>query len=256
MKKSARAALTLGALIGVGWVLKPVEAGLQADLSRAWSGSAPVERDEGLARAVLGGFRGVTADALWLEAYATWERRDWAATETWLNLTTTVDPRPLAFWLTGARIIAYDIPVWRIEVEGAAESGRIIEEQARRALQRLAQAREVFPRTSAIWIEMGNIELNRRHDLEAAAADYRRAAEMPDAPFFAARIHGELLRRLGRKREALAWLERIYPTLPRAGVSNDREAIEEARADVVWERIEALRRDLGDETARDKNEAR
>jgi hypothetical protein len=49
---------------------------------------------------------------------------------------------------------------------------------------------------------------------EAAAELYRRAALRPGAPFYAGRIYGEMLRRLGREREAYDWLRGIYAELP------------------------------------------
>jgi hypothetical protein len=60
---------------------------------------------------------------------------------------------------------------------------------------------------------------------------------MPGGPYYAARLHAEMLRRAGRKAEALAWLVQLHPQLPR----ND----EAAAADVVLERIRELEHELG-----------
>jgi hypothetical protein len=51
-----------------------------------------------------------------------------------------------------------------------------------------------------------------------------------------ARLHAEMLRRAGRKAEALAWLVQLHPQLP----VND----EAAGADVVLGRIRDLEREL------------
>jgi hypothetical protein len=51
-----------------------------------------------------------------------------------------------------------------------------------------------------------------------------------------ARLHAEVLRRAGRKAEALAWLVKLHPTLP-AGDDG-------AAADVVLGRIRDLEREL------------
>ncbi len=192
---------------------------------------------------VLGGWRTLAADLVWLRAYATWEKRDAPATESLIELATAIDPQPLYFWLNGARMMAYDMPVWRIVAAGgfdavsATEQERIGREQAWRALRFLAKARRSHPAAAALWIEQANIELNRLHEVAAAAESYRRAAEQPNAPYFAARIHAELLRRLGRKEEALAFLTHLLPTLP---ARDDAAAVEVVRA-----RIAALRRELG-----------
>jgi hypothetical protein len=90
--------------------------------------------------------------------------------------------------------------------------------------------------TSALWIERANIELNCLHDVALAAESYRRASEQPDAPYFPARIHAELLRRQGMKGEALAWLAKLYPTLP--------THVEAAAAALVLTRIRELENEL------------
>jgi len=190
----------------------------------------------------LGGFRALAADLLWLRMYAGWERRDLPGTQTLIRAVVAVDPRPAYFWINGARILAYDQPVWRIEAEGGFEAvpterRRVIEvEQARLALRLLEEARGLRASTAAMWTEQANIELNKLGDIAAAAASFRRAWEQPAGPYYAARIYGELLRRLDRHREAYEWLCSLYPKLP-----PDDEA---ADAPLVLARIRELERML------------
>src|SRR6266536_959897 len=102
------------------------------------------------------------------------------------------------------------------------------------ALRHLDAAAQVHPQSVDLWIERANIQLNALKDYAAAAESYRRAWEMPRAPYYVARLYAEVLRRAGRKTDALAWLVQIHPTLPR----ND----EAAGADVVLGRIRELER--------------
>ncbi|HTO02050.1 MAG TPA: hypothetical protein VL069_00040, partial [Opitutus sp.] len=198
--------------------------------------------------AVLGGFRAIAADLVWLKSYFAWERRDVDATEPLLQLTTVLDGRPLSFWLNGARIIAFDITAWRIDaahgVGPVPESARtrLAELQGHRALLFLQRGLAQHPHRASLWIERANIELNCLHDPSLAAESYRRASEQPDAPYFSARIYAELLRRLGRKEEALAWLVELYPRLP--------VHVEAAAADVVLGRIHQLEDELSIEPAK------
>jgi hypothetical protein len=191
---------------------------------------------------VLGGFRAVAADLAWLRAYVAWEKRDAPATESLLQLATVLDGRPLYFWLNGARMTAYDIPAWQIDEAGGcgvvspAEQKRIVEKQARRALSSLEVAMTYHPTSAALWIERANIELNRLDDPESAAESYRRASEQPGAPYYPARLHAELLRRLGHKAEALVWLVKLYPRLPKE--------VEAAAAGLVLTRIRSLETEL------------
>jgi tetratricopeptide (TPR) repeat protein len=197
---------------------------------------------QGISVGLFGGFRALLADFLWLRVNVLWERGELAGTLQTLRLATTVDPRPIVFWVTGARMLAYDMPAWRVTALGgydvvpAGIRRGIAEEQARLALAWLDDARLIHPESAAILIEQANISLNVRHDLEAAAASYREAAEQPDAPPYAARIHAELLRRLGRKTEALEWLVRLHPHL-----SPGDQA---AAADLVLARIRDLEAEL------------
>jgi hypothetical protein len=196
----------------------------------------------GTSIAILGGCRALAADLLWLETYLAWSAGDRPATEALIRMVTTVDERPVAFWLNGARMIAFDLAQWRLHaaardgVVAAAAQRRIHEEQAAAAVELLAEARRFHPRDAAICIELANVELYGRADLVAAARWYRTAAELPRAPYCAARIHGELLERLGRRAEAYAWLRRLHPTLP--------PGEPEAMAGIVLSRIRRLERTL------------
>ena len=198
---------------------------------------------QGMSFGLLGGFRTLGADMSWLRMYAAWEKRDLPATEAFIRLTTAIDPRRAYFWLNGARILAHDVTMWRIQRAGGydavspTEQDRISREQAQRALTLLAAGLEHHPANADLWAERASIELHRAGDLAAAAESYRRAWEQPRGPHYAARLHAELLRRLGRKSEALAWLVQLHPSLDPAD--------EAAGADLVLGRIQELERELG-----------
>jgi hypothetical protein len=193
--------------------------------------------------ALLGGFRALAADMAWVELHAQWEKYDLAGTDALVRLVPKLDPRPVYFWVNGARIIAYDFTAWRIAAAGgyavvpAETQEEIGRAQARLALAHLDRAMAYHSGSAELWIERACIELTRLHDVAAAAESFRRAAEQPGAPYYAARVHAEMLRRLGRDAEALAWLVRLHPTLPR-----NEEA---AAAEVVLQRIHDLEEKLG-----------
>jgi len=198
---------------------------------------------QGITLALLGGFRALVADLVWIRMYVSWEKRDLPAVQTLLQLATAIDPRPAYFWINGARIIAHDLSAWRLDAAGGYERAgaevelRINREQATLALAHLAAAMTHHPTSADLWIERANIELTRLREPAAAAESYRRAWEQPRAPFYAARLHAEMLRRIGRKAEALAWLVKLHPALP----PND----DGAARDRVLERIRELERELG-----------
>ena len=243
--KAVILAFTIAVLASTGGLLRlmvaPVWDGLRARqpalrLDAAGAG-------QGTTLAILGGFRALVADLAWIRMYALWEGRDLPATETLLRVVTTIDPRPVYFWLNAARITAYDFPFWRVLAAGgfATVPGdvqtRLSHEQARAALRGLETAMRFHPANVELWVERANIELNRLGDPAAAAESYRRAWELPGAPYYVARLRAEVLRRAGRRAEALEWLVRLHPTLPRGD--------EAAAADVVLGRIRDLERELG-----------
>ena len=232
--------LTLLALAGAASIA-PLESSLRGiGAATATSrGQLAAQAGHGVILATLGGGRTLTADLLWLKTNLAWEHEDLAATRAWLDLVVAVDERPDYFWLNGARIIAYDMPVWRERAQAGAPAAigkRAREEQAQAALKFLQRALELRGPNAALYGEMAGIQLRVRHDPAHAAEYFRLAAECPGAPFYAARIYAELLISLDRKREARDWLRQLLPQLPA-----DQP---EARRAVVADRLAALERDL------------
>jgi hypothetical protein len=188
-----------------------------------------------------GGLRAALADVFWLRAHVEWEQRRAPAVLAYLQMTTAANPRPIYFWVNGARMIAHDMSAWRIEaaeVSGAAVDERAIEaQQAARALHWLDAAERPHGGDVRLLVERASITLIRLHDLRGAAELYAAAAERPGAPYFTGRLAAELWRRNGEPEKAYRWLCRWYPTLPKED--------ESAEADLVLARMKTLERDLG-----------
>ena len=226
----------LGRIVAPAWTaMRAKEPALRLNSSAAAAG-------QGMTLALLGGFRALVGDGAWIRMYSLWERRELPAVETLIRFVTAIDPRPVYFWLNGARIIGYDFAAWRIadaggETVSPAMEQRIRREQAEQALSLLDTAARLHPQSADLWVERANIQLNALKDCAAAAESYLRAWETPNGPYYAARLYAEMLRRAGRKEEALAWLVRLHPTLPRNN--------EAAAADMVLERIRDLEHELG-----------
>lgn len=227
--------LPLAVLLAAGFLLRALEPGLAAPT--VWRGEQLVAMAGrgGLASA-LGGLRSVVAGNYWLRASLAWEQREAATMETFIGLTIAADERHLYFWLNGARMLAYDVPTWQPGDTPMVIARQGRGEQAQRALLFLEKGLNWHGADAEIYVEMANIHLRQLGDLESAARCYRRAAEQPGAPYYAARIHAELLRELGRPQEALMWLRGIWPRLP----ADDPAA----RRDVVQARIQALEQEV------------
>lgn len=197
---------------------------------------------QGLSVAILGGYRSVAANLVWLAKNDNWEQRDFGGTLAKIALATSIDPRPELFWLNGSRIIANDIPAWVVgdantELLFQSDEGRgIVQDYARRALGFLSGSRPYHSENPNILLEEGMIYWRKLEDLEEAAKRIELAAQAADAPYHVFRLYGEILTRMGLKEAALEVLEAHYETLPDDSL--------EAMKPVVADRIRALREEL------------
>ncbi|MFP4157101.1 MAG: tetratricopeptide repeat protein [Opitutales bacterium] len=240
--------LTTGFLLLLGIALRPLEAPAweQIKAGQPELNLAGVEDalGQGMVLGLLGGFRAILADFLWIQTNSVWEKRDRAKLDAMVRLVTTLDPRPEFFWINSARMIAYDVPHWRIREEGGhqavpeARQAAIDLEQAEQAFLLLEQALEHHPDHPRLYLEIGQIYLNRLDDPARAAPWFRKAWEQPGAPHFSARIYAELLRRQGKLEAAYAFLTDLHRELP-----DDNPY---AQKEIVLERI----RDLEDRLER------
>jgi hypothetical protein len=226
--------LPAAALLLAALVLRPVEGLVSMPAS---AGQIVHLGGSGSVLGALGGMRGAVAGGSWLRVNRAWEERDAATTMAWLKFTVAADGETEYFRLNGARMLAYDLPTWEVPADAPAAFVRAARTKgAERALTFLAEGRNGHPESPALLIEMANIRLRSLGDREGAAQLFRQAAGLPGAPYYAARIHAELLRELGRPSVALAWLREVLPTLP----ADDPGA----RRGVVEQRIKALEAEL------------
>ena len=237
--KALREILALGLLFSGSWGLRHLERRLiNQPVARGAQWTELI--GHGGIMAVLGGMRSIVASGFWLQTNLAWDQRDIQATTLGLNLTVAADERSDYFWLNGARMIAYDLPEWRVSPDAPrAIREKVQRGQGKQALEFLGKGIQWHGANAAFYIEMGNIYLRRMDNLAAAAECYRRAAEQPSAPYYAARIHANLLQQLGRPAEALAWLKKIRPTLP----ANDpaaRRALVEAWIETLQREVETV----------------
>jgi tetratricopeptide (TPR) repeat protein len=216
------------------------EAALTPEMRRVSLGVGSDARDVIAFAGIFGSLGAFASDLFWLCTASAWENEDIHAVEVYIGLAIAADPGSEVYARDGARIIAYDIPGWRVR-EIAGEEGRrpvaavmaeINREQAERALQILDRAAAINPDNARILVDAAMIHLNRLNDVAGAARIFRNAAEIDGAPHFTARIYGQLLRRMGRNEEAYRWYRAVYDSLPGEDV--------EARKPILSQRIREL----------------
>ena len=236
-----------GLALLIGWAVAPLDRSIAERLGQNTEVETLRNLDsqfgQGLSVAILGGYRSVAANLVWLSMNQNWEQRDLAGTLGKLVFVTSIDPRPELFWLNGSRIIANDMPTWVIGIDNtdlhieSAEVCAISSQYANRALGFLEGSRVYHEQNPLIYIEEAMILWRKANDLEGAVGRFEQAIRAVSPPFYAYRMYGELLVKLDRKEKALKLLETHYETLPEESI--------EAMKPVVADRIRNLRRELG-----------
>lgn len=219
-------ALTLGLLGLVGWALRPVERAAWVEIQAAQPtlrpGGIGTLGAQGLATALLGGFRAVAADLLFLHAYSRWVASDADEMEGLLRLVSELEPQTHDFWLFTARVLAADVPVWRARAQAAqggaplddAQRAALRAEQGQRALRLLERARDYYPREPGFLIEQARVAFFNLDNPRLAAAYYARAAALPGAPPTAHLGTAECLVRAGQPEHAAAYLRTHLAAIP------------------------------------------
>ena len=181
---------------------------------------------------------GLAADVAWLQLNLAWEQRDEPAVRMLMRWTLAAAPQVGYFRVNSARITAYDFPAWREQAQPLAPAAVVARWRVQAADEATGLLLAGGKDDPALWLEAANIALYAAGDPDLAAQRYRKAAELPGAPWHAGRVHAQLLRELGREREALDWLRGWAPKLP----ADDPAA----QRDLVLARIAELEQGLRD----------
>ena len=167
---------------------------------------------QGLALAMLGGFRGLAANALMLEAHGAWEEQQWVRVRSALELATVLQPRVSVFWDMASWHLAWNAAVAAEQNSGEPnETRRRIE--ARRWVEAgrdlLERGTKAVPEKALLFQRLGDLYWQRMGDYNAAARCYREALTKGDAPPYLERFVGYALDKAGDKKGALAYFREL-----------------------------------------------
>ncbi len=170
---------------------------------------------QGVLLGMFGGLRSVLADISWIRGYAKTEHYDLAGCETAMRLSITLDPGNPYFRLVASDVIAYDSPYWIFSERGGPLWRKrldpgvrkyIYREQAERGMALLKDGSRQMPENPDFYVRMAQLVENKFGDVAGAAEYYRQAAECPRPAWYASGIYVNFLfKKLGKKREAVAW---------------------------------------------------
>ena len=195
---------------------------------------------QGFALAALGGFRGLAANALMLQAHGAWEEKQWVRVRSALEMATLLQPRVALFWDLASWHMAWNAAVAaenyggeenetrrRIEARKWVEAGRDLLERGTRAV----------PEKALLFQRLGDLYWQRLADYQSAAAYYREALTKPDAPPYLERFVGYALERAGDKQAALEYFRELRRSM---GDSPDPAR----KPEVVEREIEELEKEI------------
>ena len=167
---------------------------------------------QGLVLAALGGFRGLAANALLLEAHGAWEEKQWVRVRSALEMATLLQPRVALFWDLASWHLAWNAAVAaeqysentsetrkRMEARKWVEAGRILLERGTKAV----------PEKSLLFQRLGDLYWQRLADYQAAAACYREALTKSDVPPYLERFVGYALDKAGDQEGALEYFRQL-----------------------------------------------
>lgn len=163
------------------------------------------------------------ADALWLRLNVAWEARKAGAVRRLGRAVLSAAPDEAAFRVGWARMLAHDLPAWREEAEPEAPRAVVAAWRRDGLEEALAALTAADPDDPRLWLEAGGLVLHAGGDPARAVPFYRRAAELPGAPWQAGRVHLRLLVGLGREGEARDWLRGWLERLPEDDPTAERD---------------------------------
>ncbi|MEM1059572.1 MAG: hypothetical protein AAGK14_10015 [Verrucomicrobiota bacterium] len=185
---------------------------------------------------LLGGFRGVVADLIWLGVTDAWADKDWYRAQKNIELATTLQPRFLPFWENGGWHLAYnasnDARFSAIETdpEERLRQERHWIEQGARLYER---GREANPESYRLYKALADVYDQKLQDYPAAAQYYLQASQRPGAPLYLERFPAYMWQKGGMDQEAYEHWKMLWnkyldqPARPQIAKDKIEESIRE-----------------------------
>jgi len=164
--------------------------------------------------AALGGFRAAVADYLWIQAHIDWTRTEWGKMLLIFNNVTALQPRNLMFWDMSAWHMAYNASAFAMQDTRVPRMALRLKHQHEDFLigkDLLERGIANNPDRYKLRESLATLLRDKLQDHCAAAVQFAKAAEFPDAPTYEIRFAAyELSWCPGHEREAYNELLRLY----------------------------------------------
>ena len=235
------------ALIFILAAFVPLKLKMETASNRIAPGTLSIDLREQIGQsafiAVLGGFRSVIADLLFIDAYSAWERTDWTYLLLRLRQATELQPRAILFWEMAGWHMAWNAGTAALEDDSKSQA-------ARRRLQHdylelgkdfLVRGIAHNPEKPELYEALARLYRDKFHEHARAAENFEKASRLPGHASYDERFSAyELSYCEGREREAYDRLRTLYQRgekerLPR--LLNQLRAMEERLKIPANERI-------------------
>jgi hypothetical protein len=163
--------------------------------------------------AVLGGFRSVIADVLFIDAYSAWERTDWTQLLLRLRQATELQPRSILFWEIAGWHMAWNAGTAALEDESKspATRRRLQSEYLKLGEDFLVRGVAHNPEKPQLYEVLARLYRDKFHDHGRAAENFDKASHLPGHASYDERFSAyELSYCQGREREAYDRLRTLY----------------------------------------------
>ena len=163
--------------------------------------------------AVLGGFRSVIADLLFIDAYSAWERTDWTYLLLRLRQATELQPRAILFWEMAGWHMAWNAGTAALEDDSKspATRRRLQHDYLELGKDFLVRGIAHNPEKPQLYEALARLYRDKLRDHARAAENFEKAARFPGHASYDERFSAyELSYCEGREREAYDRLRALY----------------------------------------------
>ena len=223
--------LAILALVLAAVLCSPLESRIHAERVRMKYGGAQVSLSlreklgQGMAVALLAGFRGTVADFLWIKNADYFMKTEWVPMYRNIELVTTLQPQSTMFWEYGAWHMAWNI-AYSVRKdpknENNAQGIRREREWHQKARDFLLRGIENIPHEydlyfALAWLYQEKLAKDCGEDADCQRAAYCKAAEyfgqareFPKAPTYIGREYSRTLEKCGRVRDAYEYWKTLW----------------------------------------------
>ncbi len=203
----------LATLIATSVLMNPIKNALLKNEHSIESQSLKASIDKGFLFGMLGGYRSLISDFVWIKAYIDWEKKDIAGCLSAIELATTIDPYMITFWTQGSAIIAFDTPHWIVEkMPKERQNENVLNMYKRRqggiALKLINKALAMFPRDPELLRQKGQIAI-AMGNFKLAEECFAKLSTLPDPTVYARRIYASILVKNGNPQKAVEVLKSV-----------------------------------------------